>query len=246
MFRSLRFKLPAIFLAGIALSGLVSRRSSRAASSRTTRASRRSTSCGARRPGSRCCTPRTRGRETLSAGALEEATGDRLYYVPFAAGIELFPAQQFGLRPLPAGRRRQRGARAERRDHVRVHAAERGPAVPRRRVPARDRRHDLRRDHRREAGDGARRALGHARAAARDRVPRRPARRGRARVVPQPADHAARARALARGGRRGGGEARRRGAAAPLAATRSRTCRSGSPRWRSACARPRSSSGTSS
>ena len=41
------------------------------------------------------------GRETLSAGALEDATGDRLYYVPFAAGIELFPAQQFGLRPLP-------------------------------------------------------------------------------------------------------------------------------------------------
>ena len=245
MFRSLRFKLPAIFLAGLALSGLVA---TVIAARLFQDYAREQTIDELRREavGIAVLYAENAGRETLSAGALEEATGDRLYYVPFAAGIELFPAQQFGLRALPIGRGRQRGARAERRDHVRVHAAERGPALPRRRVPARDRRHDLRRDHRREAGDGARRALGHAGAAARDRVPRRPARRGRAGVVPQPADHAARARALARGGRGGRGEAATSRCRSSAPATRSRTCRSASPRWRSACARPRSSSGTSS
>ena len=101
MFRSLRFKLPAIFLLGLALSGLVA---TVIAARLFQDYAREQTIDELRREavGIAVLYAENAGRETLSAGALEEATGDRLYYVPFAAGIELFPAQQFGLRSLPS------------------------------------------------------------------------------------------------------------------------------------------------
>ncbi len=142
MFRSLRFRLPAIFLAGLVLSGLVStliavRLFQDYAREQTIDELRREAA------GIAVLYAENAGRETLSAGALEEATGDRLFYVPFAAGIELFPAQQFGLRPLPPDAVDSAALEQSGAIIVRVHAAERGPRLPRRRVPARDRRHDL-------------------------------------------------------------------------------------------------------
>jgi two-component system OmpR family sensor kinase len=101
MLRSLRFKLPAIFLAGLALAGVVAslvaiRLFQDYARDQTIEELRREAR------GIASLYAENAGRETLSATALEEATGDRLYYVPFATGVELFPAQQFGLRQLPA------------------------------------------------------------------------------------------------------------------------------------------------
>jgi two-component system sensor histidine kinase BaeS len=101
VFRSLRFRLPAIFLAGLVLAGVVA---SLLAIGLFQDYARDQTIEELRREarGIASLYAENAGRETLSATALEEATGDRLFYVPFATGIELFPAQQFGLRQLPA------------------------------------------------------------------------------------------------------------------------------------------------
>ncbi|HSL65370.1 MAG TPA: HAMP domain-containing sensor histidine kinase [Gaiellaceae bacterium] len=101
MFRSLRFRLPAIFLAGLAIAGLVAtlvaiRLFQDYARDQTIEELRREAA------GIATLYAEEAGRETLSAARLEDATGDRLYYVPLKLGVELFPAQRYGLRPLPA------------------------------------------------------------------------------------------------------------------------------------------------
>ncbi|HSC93234.1 MAG TPA: HAMP domain-containing sensor histidine kinase [Gaiellaceae bacterium] len=101
MFRSLRFRLPAIFLAGLALAGLVAtllaiRLFQDYARDQTVAELRREAA------GIAELYSEEAGRETLSATRLEEATGDRLYWVPLAEGASLFPGASFGLRPLPA------------------------------------------------------------------------------------------------------------------------------------------------
>jgi signal transduction histidine kinase len=100
MFRSLRFRLPAIFVAGIALAGLVAtlvaiglfQDYARDQSLEELRREARGVSQ---------LYAEEAGRETLSAKRLEEATGDKLYYAPAEAGIEPFPGQLLGLRRLP-------------------------------------------------------------------------------------------------------------------------------------------------
>ncbi|MGE5690525.1 MAG: sensor histidine kinase [Pseudomonadota bacterium] len=99
--RSLRFKLPAIFLAGLALAGLVAtliaiRLFQDYERDQTIDELRREAA------GVGALYAENAGALSLSAARLEEATGDRLYYVPFNAGVEIFPGQRFGLRPLPA------------------------------------------------------------------------------------------------------------------------------------------------
>ena len=101
MFRSLRFKLPAIFLVGFALAGLVATviavRLFQDYAREQTIDELRLEAAGIAK-----LYAENAGALSLSAARLEEATGDRLYYVPFNLGIELFPGQRFGLRPLPA------------------------------------------------------------------------------------------------------------------------------------------------
>jgi signal transduction histidine kinase len=99
MFRSLRFRLPAIFLMGIALAGLVATlvaiRLFQDYSRDQSLAELRREAHGIVR-----LYAEEAGRRTLSP-RIEEATGDKLYYVPIAEGIEPFPGQTIGLRPLP-------------------------------------------------------------------------------------------------------------------------------------------------
>jgi signal transduction histidine kinase len=108
MFKSLRFRLPALFLAGAALAGLVStaialglfqdytedrlraelRREARGLTSLYAEQARRSAE-----------TPDERQPLPLATRRLEQASGSRLYYV----GLRVFYAQPSRLRPLPPG-----------------------------------------------------------------------------------------------------------------------------------------------
>jgi two-component system sensor histidine kinase BaeS len=102
MLRSLRFRLPALFLLGVVVSGLVSaaialrlfrsyaqNRARAQAYAELAREARGLTELYARRA----------GRKVLSAENLELATGDRIYYT----GLDLFPGQGPAFRPLPRG-----------------------------------------------------------------------------------------------------------------------------------------------
>jgi two-component system OmpR family sensor kinase len=102
MLRSLRFRLPALFLLGVVVSGLVSaaialrlfrsyaqNRARAQAYGELAREARGLTELYARRAGSK----------VLSAANLELATGDRIYYT----GLDLFPGQGPAFRPLPRG-----------------------------------------------------------------------------------------------------------------------------------------------
>ena len=104
MFTSLRFRLPAFFLAGVALAGVVStaiavqlfqdhiraqslaelKREARGLTQLYVQASNRSIDEG-------------RSAPDFAAAELERATGARLFYV----GVPIFPGQQSGLRVLP-------------------------------------------------------------------------------------------------------------------------------------------------
>src|ERR671911_1309181 len=87
MFRSLRFRLPAIFLAGIALAGLVA---SPIALRLFQDYSRDQSLAELRREalGLSQLYAGNAGRATIQAEALERATGDRLFYVPASSGLE--------------------------------------------------------------------------------------------------------------------------------------------------------------
>jgi len=103
MFRSLRFRLPALFLAGIALTGLVSTLIAfglfRNYTQNQARKELRREAAGltqlyaeqARRTQERGTAP-----PFFAARRLEKASGNRLYYV----GVPFFSGQNSGLRPL--------------------------------------------------------------------------------------------------------------------------------------------------
>src|SRR5438552_4059669 len=104
MFRSLRFRLPALFLAGIALAGLVSA----AISLRLFQSYTRDQSLSELRREAVGLTElykeqaikasdEGRSAPQFAAAQLEKATGDRLFYV----GVPIFPGQSSGLAQLP-------------------------------------------------------------------------------------------------------------------------------------------------
>ena len=100
MFRSLRFRLPAIFLAGVALAGLVAtllavRLFQDYARSQSLAELQREAA------GIAALYAQEAGKRTFSAESLEQATGDKLYFAPPARGIGPFPGQDLGLRRLP-------------------------------------------------------------------------------------------------------------------------------------------------
>src|SRR5437667_11080477 len=105
MLRSLRFQLPALFLLGVVVAGLVSaaialrlfrsyaeNRARDQAYVEVEREARGLTKLYARRAGLKLLTP----------GDLEEATGDRLYYLP-RGRLDLFPGQTATVRRRPPG-----------------------------------------------------------------------------------------------------------------------------------------------
>jgi signal transduction histidine kinase len=96
MFRSLRFRLPAFFLTGIVLAGLLAAGIAFVVFQDYTRSR---TIHGLRREakGLAALYAQQANRETFSSQHLEEATGNRLFY----AGLSLFPGQRPSLRRLP-------------------------------------------------------------------------------------------------------------------------------------------------
>jgi signal transduction histidine kinase len=103
MFRSLhslRFRLPAIFLAGIVIAGVVStalavRLFQQYTQDHTKQALRREAKGIAALYVELANVP-----QAFSASNLEQATGDLLYYVPRAEGLDLFPGSKVQLRTL--------------------------------------------------------------------------------------------------------------------------------------------------
>src|SRR5215210_6902702 len=102
--RSLRFQLPALFLLGVVVAGLVSaaialrlfrgyaeNRAREQAYGELAREAKGLTELYAQRA----------GLKLLSAENLELVTGDSIYYVPRARGIDPFPGQKQAFRPLP-------------------------------------------------------------------------------------------------------------------------------------------------
>ena len=249
MLGTLRFRLPALFLAACSSFGLVSSRS-RCASSRTTRDSSgrelareaagladlyaesalRSSTRARRRPRSR--------REKL-----ELATGDELFYV----GASLFPGQRFGLTRLPRERARRRRARARRPGASFEFTPPGETAAPRGRAAGAARRgRAVRLARRREAGGRAPRAVADAPRAARARARRRGRARRAAVLVALAAADGAGARAHARDRRGRAPAATTSSSRIRTAATRSRCSASASADGRRSSPRPRSSSGPSS
>jgi hypothetical protein len=107
MFRSLRFRLPAFFLVGLVVAGLTAT----AIAVRLFQSYARDQSLIELRreaAGLAQLYAQEAGKEVVEGRArffvparLEKATGDRLYYVPVAPGIDPFPGQSTGLRQLP-------------------------------------------------------------------------------------------------------------------------------------------------
>ena len=96
MFRSLRFRLPAFFLTGIVLAGLLATAISLVVFRDYTHGRAIST-LRREAAGLAALYGKQAGRQAFSSGHLEEATGNRLYY----AGLPLFPGQKTHLRPIP-------------------------------------------------------------------------------------------------------------------------------------------------
>jgi signal transduction histidine kinase len=101
MFRSLRFQLPALFLAGVIVSGLVAAAIAfqLLGSYTLSRAQRdlRREAAGI----TRLYVEQASGsNDPVPAPQLEAATGDRIYFVPRAPGIDLFPGSTPHLREL--------------------------------------------------------------------------------------------------------------------------------------------------
>src|SRR4029450_3047169 len=106
MLGSLRFRLPALFLAGIVLAGIVSaaiafRLLQSYSEDRSLRELRREAGGLTRLYAQQAIKASDEGRvaPTFMGRELEKATGDRLYY----AGLPLFPGQAVGLRRLRPG-----------------------------------------------------------------------------------------------------------------------------------------------
>ena len=209
MFHSLRFRLPALFLAGIALTGVVStliafglfrnytqnqakkelRREAAGLTALYAQQAVRSQEKGTQPP-------------FFAASRLERASGNKLFYVGDAVllrpglGAAPAPAVGAGLQRDPAGQD----------DRVRVHSARREPDVPggRPSAPSRQERRPVRGPGRRHAAGPAQQPGDAARAQARARPSRRAARDRGARLVPVGTHHETRS-APRSGGRRGRG-----------------------------------------
>ena len=101
MFRSLRFRVPALFLAGIVLAGLVATsialRLFQDFILESARADLRRESLGVTRLYEQQA---IRSNTPVSTKQLEQATGDQIFYVPRAAGIVIDPGQR-ALKRLP-------------------------------------------------------------------------------------------------------------------------------------------------
>jgi two-component system OmpR family sensor kinase len=107
MLRSLRFQLPALFLLGVVVAGLVSaaialrlfrtyaeNRATDQAYAEVETEARGLTELYARRAG--------RLQQVVTPADLEQATGDLIYYLP-RGRLDLFPGQKATFRPLPPG-----------------------------------------------------------------------------------------------------------------------------------------------
>ena len=105
MFRSLRFRLPALFLAGIALAGLVAALIAlglvqSSVHEQSLRELRREANGLAQlyAESARRANDENKAAPAFAASQLENATGDRLFYI----GTTIFPGQDTGLKRLPA------------------------------------------------------------------------------------------------------------------------------------------------
>jgi two-component system OmpR family sensor kinase len=95
MFRSLRFRLPALFLAGIVVSGLVAAiiafQLFQSYTLRRAKDELRREAAGVTRL---YVEQANSSNDPIPASQLEHATGDRIYYVPPVAGFDLFPGNR--------------------------------------------------------------------------------------------------------------------------------------------------------
>jgi signal transduction histidine kinase len=103
MFRSLRFRLPALFLAGIVVSGLVAAiiafQLFQSYTLRRAKDELRREAAGVTRL---YVEQANSSNDPIPAAQLEHATGDRIYYVPPVTGFDLFPGNRSArLRTLP-------------------------------------------------------------------------------------------------------------------------------------------------
>jgi signal transduction histidine kinase len=103
MLRSLRFRLPALFLAGIVVSGVVAAVVAfQLFQSYTLRRAKQELRREATGVTSLYVAQATGSNDPVAASQLEHATGDRIYYVPAAPGFDLFPGDRSAhLRTLP-------------------------------------------------------------------------------------------------------------------------------------------------
>jgi signal transduction histidine kinase len=103
MFRSLRFRLPALFLAGIVVSGIIAAvvafQLFQSYTLRRAKQELRREATGVTRL---YVEQANSSNDPLPAPQLEHATGDRIYYVPPSRGFDLFPGNRTAhLRTLP-------------------------------------------------------------------------------------------------------------------------------------------------
>ncbi|HWH55080.1 MAG TPA: HAMP domain-containing sensor histidine kinase [Gaiellaceae bacterium] len=102
---SLRFRLPALFLAAIVLAGLVSTAIAVSVSKRYAQSTARKQAfrelAREARGVTKIYTERAGGPPLLLSSELELATGDRIFYIPRARGIDMFPGPTPAYTPLP-------------------------------------------------------------------------------------------------------------------------------------------------
>ena len=190
MFGSLRFKLPALFLLGIVLSGLVATAHRDPLLPELRRGRARSTSCARSRSGS-CSSTRVQAGAAEGAGRPPDRCGDRRRPDLLRPASRAASSSSPGAADTPARRVRREGP-ADREAGDDRTCTWNGKKLPRRRAAAQARRQALRRDRRCEADVAVAQPLGHAGRAARARVRRRRDRRRAARRVSLAADHATR------------------------------------------------------
>ena len=214
MFSSLRFRLPALFLLGIVVSGLIAavvalRLFQGYVLSRSKADLRREAIGLTEVFAQQAITANDTGVLCrASRRQLERATGDRLFYV----GVSPVPGQErrsVGIERLPQSTVDWRSGKTVTFEFTPPGAKKTYLAVARP-LKLGEEGARVRRPDRREAEDGVEPSADPAARAAGDRVARRDLRRGPARLVPVAAHHAARARAVARDRRDRARQLRRR------------------------------------
>ncbi len=209
MLGSLRYRLPALFLLGVVLAGLVATLIAIRFFQSYTR-SHAIDELRAESVGIVQLYARQTGVANVPVANLERAIGgDQIFYIPIVPGAQLFVGRLPSL-PLDTVPR----AKLEREGTTTLDLHVGRASLPRCRPPVAARRPARRRDGRGEARLAAAQPLGGADRAARDRAGRRRDRRRPARRLSVAADHEAAARALLRRRRDRRRQLRRRGAAA--------------------------------